>query len=147
MKPARRTVNGPSDFPALIAFLGDFPTPFTISVMKGKGRSLDQNALLHKWCGEIARQGEQDDMLGVKADCNIRWGIPILRRDDEAYDRWIDYLSLTHEQTVFAIRKGLLPCTRLMTKAQLSEYMNAMQAEYLQQGFKLTDPDLMEGAA
>lgn len=137
----RRTIRNPQNFQAFLAYLGDMPMPYTVSVSKGAKRSLDQNALAHKWYAEIAAQRGDVDAGDVKAECNVIYGVPILRRDDEAYARFLDRLDLDHEAMVYASKRGLLPCTSLMTTKQLAEYGENLCRDYRQQGFTLTDPE------
>lgn len=105
-----------------------------VQVKRGMGRSLDQNALSHAWYNEIARQ-VADTPENVKCECKLRFGVPILRAEDddfrEMYDTAIKH-HLTYEQKLVAMR--YLPVTSNMTKAQLSRYLEHIQMSYAQQG-------------
>lgn len=141
---ATRTIRTPEDVTNLVTFLGDMEMPYRVATAKGAKRSLSQNNVVHKWFSEIARQSDDRDLMDVKADCNMAYGVPILRRDDEIYSRFLDKLNLTHEQMIFAFRKGYIQCTSLMTTRQLKEYMDGMGRDYRQQGYTLTDPELLK---
>ena len=69
---------------ALIAYLAALPMPFTVNVREGKVRSLSQNALLHKWFGEIAAQ-THSSADQVKRECKFYQGCPILMADDPRF--------------------------------------------------------------
>ncbi|MCE8034596.1 hypothetical protein EKK97_13925 [Billgrantia tianxiuensis] len=109
-----------------------------------KHRSQEQNKLQRKWCKEAAAQGDMtaEEYRGY---CKLHFGVPILRRDSEAfrevYDRLIrprDYaekLELMMEPLDFQV-------TRLMTTAQKGEYLDAMWTHFTGLGFRLTDPNL-----
>lgn len=140
----RRVIETPDDLARLLAYLGDFPQPFTITVSQGKGRTLSQNALVHKWFSEIAVHFNDRDMLDVKADCNMAYGIPILTRDDEAYRRFLARLNLDDRGLRYANRTGLLPVTSYMDTKQLKEYMDMMERDYREQGVRLTDPEILK---
>ncbi|GEK48452.1 hypothetical protein HPA02_27350 [Bisbaumannia pacifica] len=109
-----------------------------------KRRSWEQNKLQRKWCAEAAAQGDMtaEEYRGF---CKLHFGVPILRRDSEAfrevYDRLIrprDYaekLELMQEPIDSQV-------TRLMTAAQKTEYLDACWQHFTSLGFRLTDPNL-----
>lgn len=112
-----------------------------VSAKTGKARSLDQNAISHAWYEQLARELREDDALGWKCYCKLHHGVPILRAEDEdfreAYDATIK--GMTYEQKLKAMR--LLPVTSLMTKEQLSKYLEAMQGDFERRGVRLEFPD------
>ena len=121
--------------------------PFRIIVLKGKEeRTKAQNRMIHKWFGEIAKQKGDEDMMDIKLDCNIAYGEPILVRDDPEWEAVFGHLfrGLNIEQKRKAICVLGVPFTSRMSKEQLSEYMERMSRDYRQQGFELTDPELMK---
>jgi hypothetical protein len=103
----------------------------TLTVKAGKGRSLDQNAISHAWYEQVARELREDDARGVKRYCKLHFGVPLLRAEDdefrEAYDGSI-LRTLSYEQKLLAM--DMLPVTSRMTTAQLSRYMEDVQAHY-----------------
>lgn len=113
----------------------------------GKARSIDQNSISHAWYEQIARELREDDALGWKCYCKLHHGVPILRAEDEqfreAYDATIK--GLTYDKKLIAMK--MLPVTSLMTKEQLSKYLEAMQADFLTKDVRLEFPDDAEMVA
>lgn len=107
----------------------------------GAKRSLDQNAIAHAWYEQVARELREDDALGVKCYAKLHHGVPILRAEDAdfraAYDAAIK--GLTYPQKLQAMR--LLPVTSLMTKAQLSTFLESLQADFRARGVFLEFPE------
>lgn len=112
-----------------------------VNAKTGKARSLDQNAISHAWYEQIARELREDDVTGWKSYCKLHHGVPILRAEDEefreAYDSTIK--GMTYEQKLKVMR--MLPVTSLMTKAQLSKYLEAMQDDFHTRGVRLEFPE------
>lgn len=130
--------------------LGRIPLPFTVTVGPAGARTLSQNALMHKWFGEVAKQRGDVDMLDVKGECHQKWGLAIKRRCPQFAWIWAQTgAKLPHEKQCKLLASGNLNVSSSMTKPELSEYMDAMSREYRQRGFRLTDPDFMkyQGAA
>lgn len=113
-----------------------------ISAKTGKARSLDQNAISHAWYEQLARELREDDALGHKCYCKLHHGVPILRAEDEdfrtAYDATIK--GMGYEQKLQVMR--LLPVTSLMTKDQLSKYLESVQTDFRRKGVMLEFPDV-----
>lgn len=101
-----------------------------LSAKTGKDRSIDQNSISHAWYGQLSRELREEDELGWKCFCKLHFGVPILRSEDtefrEAYDQTIK--GLTYEQKLISMR--FMPVTSLMSKIQLSKYLEAMQAHF-----------------
>lgn len=122
---------------ALQKAIGELRTMFKasgylrINASDSKPRSLNQNALAAVWYEQIARELGEDSPADVKAFCKLRYGVPILRAQDEdfrvRYDRAIKS-SLSYEQKLDAMH--LLPVTSLMTTDQLSTYLQDVQKGY-----------------
>lgn len=112
-----------------------------LNAKTGKARSLDQNAISHAWYEQLSRELREDDALGHKCYCKLHHGVPILRAEDEefreAYDAVIK--GLTYEQKLIAMRHW--PVTSIMTKEQLSKYLEAMQADFAKRGVRLEFPE------
>lgn len=112
-----------------------------VKIKGGKARSQDQNSISHAWYGQIARELREDDELGWKCYCKLHHGVPILRAEDDdfrgSYDGAIK--GLAYEQKLKVMR--LLPVTSLMTKAQLSKYLEAVQSDFSGRGVMLTFPE------
>ena len=114
---------------------------------EGTGRSIDQNALSHCWYNQISQDLAEQTPEEVKCECKLRFGVPILRAEDpdfrEMYDASIKQ-HLTYEQKLKAMI--YLPVSSLMTKDQLSRYLQVIQYQYAQRGVNLEFPDEREAA-
>ncbi|WP_235872081.1 hypothetical protein [Pseudoxanthomonas winnipegensis] len=117
-----------------------------VNVKEGKGRSVEQNAVLHGWFGQVARELRQDDPRGVKRFCKLHFGVPILRAEDEdfraAYDRVIK--PMVYEDKLVAM--DILPVTSVMTTLQLDRCMTDIQDHFRKQGVELLYPKEREAA-
>lgn len=114
----------------------------TVSVNAGKGRSLDQNAISHAWYAQVARELREDDERGVKRFCKLHFGVPILRAEDDEFRQVYDGAireRLSYEDKLAAM--DILPVTSRMTTAQLSRYMEDVQAHYSKHGVTLGFPE------
>lgn len=111
-----------------------------ITVKEGKGRSVEQNAVMHGWFGQVARELREDDPRGVKRFCKLHFGVPILRAEDDdfraAYDRVIK--PLDYEDKLVAM--DILPVTSAMTTIQLDACMTDIQGHYAKHGVALVYP-------
>ena len=103
---------------------------FKASVKTGKDRSHPQNSISHAWYEQLARELREENALGWKCFCKLHYGVPILRAEDdqirETYDAVIKPLS--YEKKLVAMRAW--PVTSLMTKDQLSQYLELMRAGF-----------------
>lgn len=112
-----------------------------VNVKTGKDRSLDQNAISHTWYEQIATELREDDALGVKCDCKLWFGVPILRAEDDefraAYDAALKHLPYEVKREAMKF----WPVTSIMSKDQLSKYLEAMQAHYAKQVVRLEFPE------
>lgn len=112
-----------------------------VSVKAGKDRSLDQNAISHAWYEQLARELREYDALGWKCECKLLHGVPILRAEDAEFRNFYDRAiksSLSYEEKLAAMR--FVPVTSVMTKVQLSKYLEAMRDHFLKRGVRLEFP-------
>lgn len=109
-------------------------------VTKEAKRSLDQNSMINAMYSQIAGAVEQTPME-VRHYCKLHHGVPILRRDDEdfrtLYDKTFKDI-LSYEDKLAAMK--YLPVTRLMSKAQCSEYTDNIIADFTDQGVPIILP-------
>lgn len=101
-----------------------------VSIRAGK-RSLDHNAISHVWYAQIANELREDTPEGVHCECKLRFGVPILRAEDDDFRTFYDKAikgALTYEEKIEAMR--FVPVTSLMTPDQMSRYLDAMQKAY-----------------
>lgn len=101
-----------------------------ISAISGKNRSLSQNAQLAVWYTQIATELRQQSEAEVKAECKLRIGVPIMRRDDEDFRAMYDRVVKPHDYETKIQMMGWMPLTSLMSTKQLSEYAEEMQRSY-----------------
>jgi hypothetical protein len=110
-------------------------------------RSINQNDMSHAWYEQLAHELREDDALGWKCYCKLHHGVPILRAEDAefraAYDSAIKGLSYEQKLKVMT----LLPVTSLMSKAQLSAYLKAVQEDFRARGVALEFPEERRWAA
>ena len=117
------------------------PIGWVVTLAK-PSRSAAQNALLHKWYGEIARHKGDSTMLDVKGECHRKYGLAIRQRNPQfAYVWKRSGAHLTYDQQCKFLASGVLNVSSAMTVDELSEYMTAMAQDYRAEGVKLTDPE------
>jgi len=116
--------------------------PITVTWTQGAPRSTAQNRLAQRWFTDIATQLGDQTHEDVRAECKLRFGVPILRAENEAFRLSYDQVikSLTYEQKLEAVKAFDLPVTRLMTSKQMTAFMDEMQRHWVGQGVRLTDP-------
>jgi len=137
-----RQIVTPEQAARLAEYFAGLTLPVTVIIKKGKIRTNEQNALLHKWYGEIARQLGDRDAIQVKGECHHAFALPIKRRDPQF--NWIWQRTgegLAYEQQCRLLASGVLNVSSTMTVPELSEYMDAMSRHYRAEGVKLTDPE------
>ena len=140
-----KSASGFLNFAARIVAAGKFPV--TVAVTAGEPTRRDaQNKLAQRWFTDIARHFGDVTHEDVRADCKLRFGVPIMRRDSEPFKASYDPIMKhqTYEAKVAAIKAWDLPVTRLMGVKQMTEFMDAVQREFLPQGVRLTDPEALK---
>jgi hypothetical protein len=113
-----------------VTFIKNHALPFLASVVKGDRRSAEQNRLQRLWCNEISEQWEGHS--------------PILRASNDAFREQYDRVlkPLTYEQKFALMMEPLdLPVTRIMTKEQKTQYLDAIYRHFTEQGIVLTQPE------
>lgn len=116
-----------------------------VRVTVGSKRSIDQNAISFVWYHQIHQELREDTALGVRCESKLVCGVPILRAEDEdfraTYDRLIRPMSYEDKLELMKV----LPVTSLMTKPQLSQYLEAMQKHWSKRNVTLLFPDPPKG--
>ena len=130
----------------LVKLIGAMKLPCTVSITKGRRRSVDQNRLQWLWVNEAADQLQDESAEDKRAYCKLHGGVPILRAENEefrvAYDRVIRPHS--YEDKLSMMRSPLdFPVTRLMSTGQKKQYLDWMWTHFTSLGVRLTDPDAM----
>ena len=143
MATETRIVKTDEDRERLVKYINFRGLPFTAAIADGVKRTNPQNALVHKWFGEIAAHMGDQTAAEVKAHCNLTYGLDIMMRDPD-WSSAFEYIfqSLSHAAKLKAIRVLDIPFTRKMKVPELKEYMDQMSRDYREMGIFLTDPEL-----
>ena len=131
-----RVVTNTTDRAALVRFIEARPMPFTIEIVPGKRRSIEQNRLQRRTLNAIAEQTGQT-AEEVRGYCKLTIGVPILRAENELfalkYDETIK--GLPYETKLAIMMEPLdLPITRLMTTDQKTRYLDGVMRHFSAQG-------------
>jgi C-terminal processing protease CtpA/Prc len=141
-----KIIREPHHVDALAHMLRGRKLPITVNWTQGAPRSNAQNRLAQRWFTDIATQLGDQTHEDVRAECKLRFGVPILRAENEtfrlSYDRVIK--ALPYEQKLDAIKAFDLPVSRLMTVKQMTAFMDEMQRHWSGQGVRLTDPEALK---
>lgn len=141
-----KIIREPIHVEALANMLRGRKLPITVTWTQGAPRSTAQNRLAQRWFTDIATQLGDQTHEDVRAECKLRFGVPILRAENEAfrlsYDRVLK--ALPYEEKLAAIKAFDLPVTRLMTVKQMTAFMDEMQRHWTVQGVRLTDPEALK---
>lgn len=105
-------------------------------------RTLSQNALLHKWYGEIAAHFGDRSAQDVKGECHRDLGLTIRLRDEQFGWVWNQTgRKLNREQQASLLASGCLGLSSGMTPKELREYMDFIEQTYRPMGVNLTKPE------
>lgn len=143
-----RVVATEADRQGLMRLLQARELPFTVEIVKGKRRSVDQNRMQRRLLSEIAEQTDQT-AEEVRAYCKLTIGIPILRAESELFAQKYDVhiRSLPYETKLAMMAEPFdFPVTRIMTTAQKTRYLDEIQRHYGRHGVVFQD-DPTEGLA
>jgi len=139
-----RVIVTEQDRELLFSFLKDYALPFTVSIAKGKKRSVEQNSLQRKWNIEIADQLGDQTPEEIRAYNKLTIGVPILREENEdfreKYDRIIKPMSYENKLAIMAEPLDF-PVTRLMTMKQKSRFLDEVARHWSEKGILLTMPE------
>lgn len=139
-----RVIKDNLDRDALFEFLRARPMPFTVEIVKGARRSVEQNRLQRLWMNEISEQLGDQTPEEVRGYCKLTIGVPIMRAESELfrekYDAFIK--PMPYETKLAMMMEPLdLPVTRIMTTKQKTKYLDGIQRHFAEQGIRLTDPE------
>lgn len=144
-----RIIQSEYDRALLIKLIEEQKLPFSISVTKGKNRSIDQNRLQRLWCNEIAEQLGDQTPEQVRGLCKLEIGVPIMRAENEAFAEKYDRLikPRPYEEKLELMMEPMdFPVTRIMTTNQKWRYLDGIEQKFTQQGLVLTKPVKRENA-
>lgn len=102
---------------------------------QGVKRSIPQNSLIYALYDDIQGQQEGETAQTVMRYCKLTIGVPILRAEDEKFRKLYDKTiraTLNYEEKLEAM--DILPVTRLMTKAQGTDYIDQIIHHYSANG-------------
>lgn len=142
-KPQTRTLKSDYDKKLAVNYIMSLPGPITVNIKPGEeSRSLKQNRLAFQWFKDAAAQGDQTAEQ-YRAECKLRLGVPLLRRDDDDFRAKYDSAlkALAYEQKLTCME--FFPVTSLMTTKQMTEFLTAVLNHFLNLGYQLTDPSLL----
>lgn len=138
-----RVINSAAERDSFCTLLKAKNPPYTVSVVDGRKRSVEQNKLQRLWMNEAAEQLGEDTPEGYRAYCKLHFGVPILRGENEefreAYDRVIRPHSYEDKLTMMATPLDF-PVTRLMKMGQKKRYLDDIYVHFTSQGVQLTEP-------
>lgn len=150
-RPYNQVVRDHRDLGRFVAQVKQSALPFTATIAHGEKRSTRQNSTIHMWYDEIATHLGDVTTNEVRAQCKLMFGVPILRRDNDAFRVGYDtQIKPQPYETKLMWFQLLDPnVTSTMTTKQLAEYMKEMQRHFSEAGIYLTDPEVRkyEGAA
>ena len=139
---SHRIVETDVDRASLIELIKRHEVPFTVTIEKGRSRTLEQNRLQHMWHKEAAEQLEDESAEEKRAYCKLHFGIPIVRNDESfraVYDQVLRPLPYEHKLKIMMAPIDF-PVTRYMTVAQKIEFLDKIYVFYTSLGVILTQP-------
>ncbi len=139
-----RIIQTEDDRHMLVKLIEGHKMPFTVTLTKGKRRSVEQNRLQRLWMNEISEQLQDRTPEEVRGECKLTIGVPILRNENEAW--CADYDALIRPLDYESKLKGfMLPLdwavTRIMTTKQKTKYLDGVCRHFGEQGVILTQPE------
>lgn len=117
--------------------------PFCLKIeLYEEKRSLAQNRLFQKWCGEISKQGHEYTPRQVMARAKFAWGVPLLIPEDEVFAALWKLIDerYPHEQKLEMLEETVRVTSKFGTKT-MSQFLNDMQRSSCEK-YQLTDPSM-----
>lgn len=101
-------------------------------------RTTNQNALLHKWYGQIASHLGDVNATDVKGMCHHEFALTIRLRDPQFAWVWGRLAKcLSYEKQCALLASGNVGISSKMTTKEFKEYMDAIEQKYRPQGVQL----------
>lgn len=146
---ARFVVHDGEGMARLLYHIGNMPHPFIATIKAGEESRRDaQNRLSHRWYADVARQLDGWTVDEARAYSKLRFGVAMLRREEEAFreqwDRLIRDRFTVQEKLDLMLPPTDYPVTRLMTVRQMNAYMDAIHRHWSEHGVRLTDPEALK---
>ena len=139
-----RTIGTEQDRDLLIRLIKSLNLPVTVSITKGRRRTVEQNKLQRLWINEAAEQLGDRTREEMRGYCKLHHGVPILRNENDAFKQAYDQVirPLPYEDKLKTMMAPLdMPVTRVMTTDQKTRYLDAIAQGFLEQGVALTEPE------
>ncbi len=139
-----RVIDSEYDRDMLVKFITGHTLPFTIEVVKGRRRSVEQNRLQRLWLNEISEQLGDQTQEEVRGYCKLTIGVPILRAENETFRIKYDAVvrPLPYPMKLAIMMEPLdMPITRIMTTNQKTRYLDGVYRHFAEQGLRLTEPE------
>lgn len=112
---------------------------------KDDKRSLQANALLHQWYGQISKHLGDRSAAEVKGECHHQWALPIRLRDEQFAWVWAQTgAKLNYEKQCSLLASEILGISSRMTTKELHDYMDEIERHYRAKGVALTIPERKE---
>lgn len=136
-----RVIKTDADFEALGHLLSSLKRPFTVEWRAGADRTLEQNALMWKWAGEAAAQLGDRTADDAQREWKLTLGVPILRAENDDFRAFYDKTlrGLSYPEKLAAM--PFVPVTSVMTTPQMRQFMDAVEAQAVGNGIRLTQPE------
>lgn len=142
---ALRVITNPEELGQLVHHLGNMAQPFHCVTKPGKPepkRSLNQNALFHKWMQEIADHFGDVDAHDMKGICHREYGLGIRLKDEKFAWVWDQTgAKLPYEKQCSLLASGVLNLSSGMSKPDLKRYMDTIERVFRAKGVRLTIPE------
>ena len=145
----QRVINTREDLDRLVEDLRKKRLPLSVKVESNRHRTIEQNKLQRLWCMEVADHFGDRTPEEVRGDAKLRFGVPILRAEDEAFCAAYDSTvkPLPYEMKLALMMEPLdWAVTRKMNTSQKTRYLEALERHYRAEGVALTVPKEREAA-
>jgi hypothetical protein len=141
-----KILRAPEHVTALVLLLSGRKLPLTVSWTQGAPLSDKQRNLSFRWYQDISRQLGDRTPGEARAECKVSFAAPILCEAMPDFAAlWADLRgAFGYEKLLKFVERSELPMTSLMSVAQMTAYMDAVQREYAGQGVRLTDPEALK---
>lgn len=138
-----RIINSQSERDLLVNLIRDQKLPFSVTITRGRKRTIQQNKLQRLWCNEISEQLRDRTPEEVRGYCKLTIGVPILRAENEAFCAQYDQIikPMPYEHKLAIMQEPIdFPVTRLMSKSQKTDYLDQIHRHFTSKGLSLTLP-------
>ncbi len=140
-----RVIKSAAERDSFIVLLKSKKIPYTVSVVDGRKRSVEQNRLQRLWLNEAAEQLGEYTAEEYRAYCKLHFGVPILRGEDEQFRDKYDAMfrdRFSYEEKLKLMSDPWdFPVTRLMKMGQKKRYLDDVYQHFSDLGVQLTEPN------